>query len=212
MRENYTNVILTLILSVTVAICFRLYQLSPMVRTVPDISKGESGRKALVLSGTELLKNAGFETEEDGMPTEWGTWSSPDEKGVKFFRDTDIKHSGEASACVVNTDTDPEQKNLPQWVQHVEHNLPYGQKVVLTGWVKTEDAKAAAVCMRCDGQAKQLAFATTWSYKGPFKDTTDWKPFEISFEVPEGTEYIRIMPFVAGPGKAWFDDLSLKVE
>lgn len=212
MKGNYANVILTLILVVTVAICICLYQLSTVVRISLGIPKGESGRKALVQTGTELLKNAGFETEEDGMPSEWGTWSSPDEKGVKFLRDTDIKHSGEASACVVNTDTDPEQKKLPQWVQYVDHNLPYRQKVVLTGWVKTEDAKAAAVCMRCDGQAKQLAFATTWSYKGPFKGTADWKSFEISVEVPEGTEYIRVMPFVAGPGRAWFDDLSLKVE
>ena len=66
--------------------------------------------------------------------------------------------------------------------------------------------------MRCDGQAKQLAFATTMESQGPFKGTSDWKSFEISFEVPQGTKYIRVMPFVAGPGKAWFDDLSLKVE
>lgn len=176
MKWNYSNIILTLIFVVIVTICVRIYQFSPAMKDA-STSEKEVMQKKLVITGTELLKDGSFEVEKDNMPAEWGTWSALDEKGVKFILDKTVKHSGGASACIINTDTDPEQKKLPQWVQHVESNLPYGQKVVLTGWVKSEEANAAAVCMRCDGQEKQLAFATTWNFKGPFKGTMDLDVF-----------------------------------
>jgi hypothetical protein len=165
---------------------------------VRDCAFAVKGREATVADTTELLPGGGF--EEDGGKKLAG-WDWADEC-VK--RDTEVKHSGKASARVENSGAGAPRRNgrlvrkltLKPW--HEYH---------VSLWIKTQDvARPGAI------DVKPLAAKRCLSYTAlKVKPTQDWTEHHIIFNTLENTEvglYVGI--WGGSQGKIWFDEVGLK--
>lgn len=84
------------------------------------------------------------------------------------------------------------------------------QRVKLTGWVKTEDAKGGGhLWLRVDGQNPRdmLAFDNMNS-RAP-KGTTDWQEYSVVLDVANEASTINYGFFVKGTGKMWVNGLTI---
>jgi hypothetical protein len=88
--------------------------------------------------------------------------------------------------------------------------VPRGQLVRVRGYIRTENAEAANICLQCwgpDGETL-VGFASTPVIEG----THDWKRFTSDpIVVPRDTSAVIVRAALTGKGRAWFDDVSLDV-
>jgi len=156
--------------------------------------------KATVANTENLLPMGDFETLENGKLAGWSWYDSP---GKVVVQDTEVVHSGRASARLSDFDAGEEHRNvrfnrtltLKPWHQY--H---------LRLWLKTEDLRAdqtrAAVLI---GQRDLIQ-----TYLN-VKPTQDWTVTDLVFNSMEHTEvgfYVGI--WGARSGRAWIDDLELR--
>jgi len=157
--------------------------------------------------GTQnLLRNAGAERAADEEPLEWFAARVPAD-GLRMWRATDERHAGEASLAIWNEHRYAE-KVCNNWAQKV-WEVPIGQQLQLSGYVKTEGAESVNLCFACldQNERQQLAFASTPAVKGD----QEWTLLRSStVVVPPQTAAIVVRAVLTGTGKAWFDDLSLE--
>lgn len=96
--------------------------------------------------------------------------------------------------------------------------LAAGKKVVLSGYIRTEDVSDgfAGLWMRVDrnqpgsGKPEILAFDNMRD-RGP-RGTTPWTRYQILMEVPSGAMNINFGVLHAGRGKVWFDSLAIELD
>lgn len=83
-----------------------------------------------------------------------------------------------------------------------------GQRVRLTGWMKTQDAATGAnLWMRVDGEQKPLQF-DNMTNRGP-KGTTDWDEYSVVLDVPPESKTVNYGFFVSGKGQAWVNGVTI---
>lgn len=138
---------------------------------------------------------------ENGKPV---GWNFPENAAL----DGDVKHSGGFSARLIRT---TESSNP---FTTITTNIPMdftGSTIEWRGFIKTEDVgEFVALWMRVDGETPSLAFATLQPQK--IDGTRDWKEYSITVPaVPQGKRLFFGF-LLAGPGKAWVDDLQLLVD
>jgi hypothetical protein len=142
------------------------------------------------------IPNPGFEADDDGVPAGW-------EVRLPFtvFRDTTVKHSGQASLRIES----PEAGATPLAVMQsiiVKPNARYR----LTGWMRSDTPGVKGRIYA------EWSNATGWhSFVLPWVEpTTEWRQWSVDVPTaknPEGRLYVVVQ--AQDKGQVWFDDLKL---
>ena len=142
-----------------------------------------------------------------GVPVNWerSVHSTADRYTIAV--DSNVKHEGKASASMKFSCGDDQDA----WVglgQPFAADEFRGQRVRLTGWLKTEDADDGALWMRVDGERQTLDHDEMLDRT--VKGTTDWKMYSVVLDVPTGAKRIVIGAMLWGKGQVWVDDLKIE--
>jgi hypothetical protein len=155
-----------------------------------------------------LLLNPGAEQGKDDLPSIWFKAAVPAD-GLRIYRTTEHFHSGKASLAISNTHK-YDKTICNNWAQLLQ-NVPIGKTILLSAYIKTENADAVNVCVQCWGPGKNppmLAFASTPVVRGD----QDWTLLHSQpITVPPETASVYVRAALTGLGKVWLDDLSLVV-
>lgn len=162
----------------------------------------------LPAAAENLLVNPGFERLERGMPTGWHVFVAPMD-GAEGSIDAENVQAGRYAVRLHNPkpyDTEPANN----WSQNILEDLG-GQKLVVSGSIKTREATEAAIWIQCFRKHPwgALLFDTT-STDSPVYDTTDWTRVEMQIEVPRGTDFLVLRCVLKGRGTAWFDSVAVE--
>jgi hypothetical protein len=165
------------------------------------------GFAVAVEPGDDLLLNGSIENGDGNLPSVWFIARVPAD-GLKMERTDETCHSKKYSLLIANSHQ-YEKKVSNNWAQKIT-DVPVGQAVRIEAWMRTENAEAVNVCVQCwDAETKNmLGFASTPVMRGEQKWT---RVRSNPVVVPPNTESIIVRAALTGLGKAWFDDLSLKV-
>lgn len=146
-------------------------------------------------SRKDFAEPIGFES---GKPS---GWYFSNESAI----DTEIKHSGSASARILRT------PDSPNGFTSVTSGIPLdfeAKTIEWRGFLKTEGVQnAIALWCRIDGDQPAMAFATLQGQQ--INGTRDWQEYSISVTVPKEGKQLVFGFLLAGPGKMWADDLRL---
>jgi C-terminal processing protease CtpA/Prc len=148
-----------------------------------------------------------FERVQGDRPAGWGAYPVG-----HIFSDDQVFHSGHRSVRIER------QPGAERDFSGVTLAVPIdfgGQTIQYSGWVRTEDLTGfAAIWMREDGENPQnggpLGFATMQNLN--VTGTTDWKEYTISVQVHRDARQLVFGFLASGAGKAWADDLHLRVD
>jgi C-terminal processing protease CtpA/Prc len=148
-------------------------------------------------------RGLGFEREPvlGTMPEGW--YGNPPQTIVS---DTQIVHSGRRSLRLERA------VESPGTFSFVARNLPLdfaGKTIELRGWLRREGEAPASLWMRQDDDKDTIAFVDMSA--SPLT-SSEWEQRSISFEVKEGARQLVIGFRLTGTGKAWADDLELRVD
>jgi beta-lactamase regulating signal transducer with metallopeptidase domain/predicted esterase len=153
-----------------------------------------------------LLTNPGF---EDGIENLERSFLGNETNEVKFTLDDKVKHGGKFSLAL--------EKSVNRfWPVQMMGETGISAKsatkrLKVSAWVKAENAKKAtiAVYMNSKSSDGKIEFGT---YVGSERGAVshDWKKYEKVFECPQGTDSIDVYYQMYGPGKVWFDDVSVE--
>jgi len=161
-------------------------------------------------AGLELLVNGDFEgsVTEKG-PTGWFKAISPKEVETMRVEVQEIPQRGNVAFMGL---TGAQIKAANNWAQRVL-TIPVGAAVRVMADVKTQDVAADAgfVMVQCWDRDQRLISGASSQSVEPIGGTEDWKQVSFEFVVPAGTEAMILRCGLAGPGKIWFDNVSMKV-
>jgi hypothetical protein len=161
-----------------------------------------------VIGPGPLLVNGGFETWAGNVPSGWekvSGWQGKEYTG-RCTQDTTEWHSGASSLHLENS----EAGQVVQVSQNVWVGKPFkiGGTYRLSAWMKTRSlAQPNAILLATLTQA--LKSTGGWRINMPDR-SSDWTRGEVTFTVPEGSDFLRIMIHLQGQGEVWVDDLTLE--
>ena len=125
----------------------------------------------------------------------------------KAERESETKHQGDASLKLTNGPDDP----VVQVSQNVMvgRGLEVGQTYRLRAWLRNGGTQQ-------DNGINAATFATGMKSNGSIRlmfgqPDEGWVERAAEFTVPPGTELLRLMIHLSGPGTVWVDDLRLEV-
>lgn len=157
-------------------------------------------------SKENLLSNPGF---EDGLESLERSFLGNETNEVKFTLDDKVKHSGKFSLALEKS----VNKFWPvQMIGETEIEAKSAtNRLKVTAWVKAENAKKATIALYLNSKSSdgKIEFGT---YVGSERGSVshDWKKYEKVLECPQGTDSIDVYYQMYGPGKVWFDDVSIE--
>lgn len=144
----------------------------------------------------------GFEREPTaGMPGGW--YGLPPQT---IASDTQVAHGGKRSLRLERT------AESPNTFSFVARNLPLdftGKTIELRGWLRREGEGMPSLWLRQDGEKGSIAFVDMSAQPAV---SSEWEQHAISFEMKEGARQLVIGVRLTGTGKAWADDLELRVD
>ncbi len=125
--------------------------------------------------------------------------------------DTLHVHSGRSSLRLSAADS---LKPDAGWVQQVlAVGTMRGQRVMLSGYVRSLGAAAASLWLRVegtrDGSATLMGFDDMPDRM--VTGTTAWTPLYTVLDIPQDAEYITYGALMVGSGAVWADDLQLDI-
>ena len=161
------------------------------------------GRWQIIADHTSRIPNTVSPTAS-GMPVGWKRNSN---NNYSMTIDTSTKHGGKASAVIKFTCGD--EVGFGSLSQSIAADDYRGKRVRLSGWLRSESAKAAGLWMRLDGDRRLLGFDNMLNR--PVTGTTGWKQYEIVLDVPLETISIFIGTLLDGKGQVWADDFKLEI-
>lgn len=160
-------------------------------------------------AGLELLVNGGFEGPvTDRGPTGWFKAIAPTGGDTIRVELQQVPQRGNVAFM--------ELKGLRinaanNWAQRVS-TVPVGATVRVTADVKTQDAPpdAGFVMVQCWDASERLISGASSQSVEPIGGTEDWRRVSFEFVVPSGTEAMILRCGLAGAGRIWFDNVSMK--
>ena len=115
-------------------------------------------------------------------------------------------HGDSVSLRLTNTEKD----QIVQVAQNVAvgRNFAIGGKYRLRAWIKTQGLRQTNhISLAALGH--EMHSAGSWRIPLP-PAAAEWTQGEVQFTLPAGTDFLRIMLNVHGPGTVWVDDLALE--
>ncbi len=155
-----------------------------------------------------LVSNGGFESGTYS-PESWYQGAAID--GVEYVWDAGVAHSGSRSLLLVKT----ENRYFPiaEWLHALSAEVPpEATHLRVAAWVKAENVTKAILDAQFIAEDEQWSHA--WAaYVGARENAEppanhDWKLYEGTVEIPQGTRQIHLALQTYGPGAVWFDDVS----
>ena len=87
-----------------------------------------------------------------------------------------------------------------------------GQRIRMTGFVKSKDVKErAGLWFRVDQTNSRQSLAFDNMYDRPITGTTDWKAYEIVLDVPLNASKLAYGALLSGTGQIWFDKIDFVI-
>jgi len=158
----------------------------------------------------ESSSNLSFEKiSPQNMPENW--WNAPSYDGYKTTSDHSTFHDGSASVRLESIDGQKSKSGFGTVTGRLLPDSFAGKRVLMTGWIKTENVKKwAGLWMRVDGEkiGEMLGFDNM--EKRRIKGTTDWTKYEIVLDVPKQATYIYFGALCVGSGKLWLDEIKFE--
>ena len=151
-----------------------------------------------------LLPNPSFEKMSGAKLTKWRM--SGMKTDAKVSVDKEVAHTGSQSVRIDGAPGARGGVSIAVRGKDVEVGATYK----LTAWAKSEGVTKSSLgtCVRLTFAKDRKAVAKA-QYLKFGKDAFDWKQGELTFTVPEGTEYYNLVFFHHGEGTAWYDDVSV---
>lgn len=161
-----------------------------------------------------MLANGGFEQLQGERPVRWDIFIAPYPQASVAPALPTARISREAQAgdyCAV-LETPLQYPNEPynNWSQNIIGRYG-GQRLRVSGWIKTENADGAAIWVQCwRRDPLRVAHVANTGDTVPIYGTTDWQQVSLEFDVPEQTSFLTLRCVLKGGGKAWFDEVILE--
>ncbi|MDA1053400.1 MAG: M56 family metallopeptidase [Planctomycetota bacterium] len=170
------------------------------IRIVGDAGQGSATTGMFA----ETPMNTDFEEKRKGsdLPESWGGGG----KGYLRTRDAAVAHNGAASGRIEQQDASGTFGSLTQSMDAEKY---LGKRIKYTGYLKTNEAKAAGLWLRVDGKSKPLGFDNMQNR--PIRGTTDWTEYHVVLDVPEEATRIVFGFLLGGSGTIWGDDLAIEI-
>jgi hypothetical protein len=155
-----------------------------------------------------LLVNGDFESWVGNLPFGWekvSGWQGKQFTG-RCAPDSTERHSGKFALRLENWEPD-------QTVQ-VSQNVAIGGPVRIGGtyrlsaWMRTESL-AQPNAIRLGALTTALQSTGGWRIPLP-SPPSNWTRGQVVFTVPSGSDFLRLMIHLQGPGRVWIDDLTLE--
>ncbi|WP_051819761.1 hypothetical protein [Streptomyces sp. NRRL S-920] len=116
------------------------------------------------------------------------------------------RHGG----CSARIDAMPRARGFATLIQSVDAGPFRGQRLRMTAWVRTENARSAAIWMRVDGSDDNMLAFDNMSDRS-IEGTTGWCRYSIVLNVAPESLVIAFGFMVHGRGRVWADDFSFEV-
>jgi hypothetical protein len=84
-----------------------------------------------------------------------------------------------------------------------------GQRILMRGWIRTEQATSGNMWLRIDSARRSLALDNM--DRRPIKGTTGWAPYEIVLDVPPTAKYLVYGVFLVGEGRVDIDNVEFMI-
>lgn len=165
-----------------------------------------NGRWQIIADHTSQLPNS-IEPIISGLPVGWQRAPANSSNSYSITVDASLKHDGKASATIKSTCGD--ENGFGSLSQLISADDYHGRRVRLSGWLKSENAKAAGLWMRVDGNRRLLGFDNMLNRA--VSGTTDWKRYEVVLDVPPEAVNIFFGTLIDGKGQVWVDDFKLEI-
>jgi hypothetical protein len=155
-----------------------------------------------------LLAGGDFEKWLGPVPAGWDKVAGYQGRAYsgQANRDEGERHSGQASLRLTNQGQDE--------ISQVSQNVAVGQTFVagrsyqLGAWIKTLGLKQGNAIL-LGAFAPELKHLGSWRLEMP-AEGEGWVHRQAQFTLPEGTQLLRIMLHLQGPGTAWIDEVRLE--
>ncbi len=143
-------------------------------------------------------------------PADW-LLTGEDANRYELTQDAEVVRSGNASKRIAASGN----RRRDDWavsVQMVDATRFRGQRIRLSGHLRSDDVGAGGLWLRVDGivdrEAAQLVIDNTEDRR--LEGTSDWTVQEIVVDVPPESVTILFGAMIVGDGTLWVDDLSLE--
>lgn len=146
-----------------------------------------------------------------GAPTGWGKNGA---KSEFYAVGTDSTNSwGGMPSAYVESLTPTVKGGFGGMMQTTSAENYSGQRVRLSGWLKTENANEGGghLWLRIDGQERGQMLGFDNMDNRAIKGTTDWQEASIVLDVPAGASALAYGFFVSGGGKMWVNGQKIEV-
>ncbi len=144
------------------------------------------------------------------LPKGWskkGCKSNHFEAGI----DNEVKYNGSASAFLATKDsyTDGSAK----LVQQINATAFAGQRVRLTGYLKSENVEGSArLFLEIIGKKyRHGGYQCHSNTNHGISGTNDWQLFSVIIDAHKKAQYINYGVSLTGKGRVWIDDISMEV-
>ena len=165
----------------------------------------------------ESADKANFDFESaadpDGRP---GGWHGGN-RGYVPSADTKSVHGGKASGRLAATAAQAAHPGAGGGlIRAVKADAYRGKRLRVTAWIRTEKAsaepeKGAGFGVSIQGETLGDMLAADSTEERLLHGDTDWTSCAIVLDVPEAAKSVFVSLGLAGPGTAWFDDVTLEV-
>ena len=172
-----------------------------------DVLLKRNGRWQLLAEHQSTIPKR-LERITTGLPLNWERGRQAASERYSMSVDSAVKHEGNASATIKFACGDSQDAWTSLGQPFVADEL-HGQRVRLTGWLKTADVDAAGIWMRVDTERHTLAIDDMGDR--PAKGTTEWKMCSVVLDVPPEAKRIYIGAWIGGKGQVWVDDFKIEV-
>ncbi|NLF70986.1 MAG: hypothetical protein GX575_18285 [Candidatus Anammoximicrobium sp.] len=155
-----------------------------------------------------LLAGGDFEKWRGAVPTGWDKVPGYRDRTYsgQADRDESAPHGGQASLRLTNQG--------PDEIAQVSQNVTVGQTFAVgrtyrvSAWIKTQGIRQRNAIL-LGAFAPELKHLGSWRLEMP-AEQEGWVQRQAQFTLPEGTQLLRIMLHLQGPGTAWIDDVKLE--
>lgn len=161
-----------------------------------------------------MIANGGFEQLQGERPVRWDIFIAPYPQASVSPALPTARISREAQAgeycAVLETPLPYPNEPYNNWSQNIIGRYG-GQRLRVSGWIKTENADGAAIWVQCwRRDPLRVAHVANTGDATPLYGTTDWQQVSLEFDVPDQTAFLTLRCVLKGGGKAWFDEVLLE--
>jgi hypothetical protein len=123
--------------------------------------------------------------------------------------DTKVAHSDHASAWLRPKVEKPASGGC--LMQIISAKDYVGERVRLSGWLKTEGVDGSGIWMRIRPASSDESLAVDNMTTRPIKGSNDWTKAEVVLDVAPNADNIMFGSWAGLGGKAWLDDVKIEV-